>query len=358
MIRHLKAAIIAFAFAFAGQASGAESPGISVQKSLICHGKIDFKKVDETGKLKYLYVNDEDLRKSVHQKKGCTDCHADVNEIPHKTTPKQVNCARCHFKGNPEGAPQSDKYLEYQESSHGKAWAAGKKNAPGCQDCHGTHDVRHKADPLSHVTRANLARTCGRCHLEPYNQYMESVHGDAAYVKGVAEAPTCSDCHGEHNIIEHLNPQSSVYATNVSKKCSHCHGEEKIVGKYGIDAEQVKTFERSFHGIAIKYGDKTVANCASCHGIHNIRKKDDPKSSVYIENIPKTCGQQGCHPGANVNFAKGKIHVNPEKQEAGIIFWVAFAFKWLTILTMLALIIHILLDLYRRSAEYREKMKR
>lgn len=123
------------------------------------------------------------------------------------------------------------------------------------------------------------------------------------------------------------------------------------MGKYGIMSEQVATYEESFHGIASKFGSETVANCASCHGVHDIRRPDDPKSSVYIENIPQTCGK--CHEGANINYAKGKIHVNPKKKEAGIIFYVAFAFKWLTILTMLGLIGHIFLDLNRKSKDWR-----
>ncbi len=85
--------------------------------------------------------------------------------------------------------------------------------------------------------------------------------------------------------------------------------------------------------------------------VHDIRPPDDPLSMVNPKNVPKTCGK--CHPGANPNFAVGKIHVDAKKKESGIIFWTATFFKWLTIGTMLALIAHIFLDMYGRTRRLR-----
>jgi len=118
------------------------------------------------------------------------------------------------------------------------------------------------------------------------------------------------------------------------------------MARYGIEADQVETFEESFHGIAVRFGSKRVANCASCHGTHDIRPSDDPASSVNPANIPRTCGK--CHPGANPNYARGKMHINPKVRGAGIVYWVASFFKYLTLVTVAALIVHILLDLWRR----------
>ena len=33
-----------------------------------------------------------------------------------------------------------------------------------CTDCHGVHDIARVDDPKSPVLRANLARTCRKCH--------------------------------------------------------------------------------------------------------------------------------------------------------------------------------------------------
>ena len=119
-----------------------------------------------------------------------------------------------------------------------------------------------------------------------------------------------------------------------------------IVGKYGIQTGQVETYEESFHGVAIRFGMRTVANCASCHGVHDIRPPEDPASSVNVANIPQTCGQ--CPPGANANYARGKMHVQPKDPESGIVYYVSAFFKWLTILTVFGLVSHILLDLFRQ----------
>lgn len=323
---------------------------ISLEKCTLCHGKPDFRKLLIGGAIRDLFVTGDSLKGSVHEKKVCTDCHFDVNEIPHREAPQRVTCTHCHFKGNKEGAPQSDNVLAYFDSAHGKAIAAGNTKAPLCQDCHGSHQILKVKNPESTVSRFKVAETCGRCHLEIYAKYKTSIHG-VALSKGIADAPSCTGCHGEHRIYARTDPKSTVYPTRVSGQCSKCHGSIAIMSKYGIEAEQVATYNESFHGVASKFGSRTVANCASCHGVHDIRPPDDPLSMVNPKNVPKTCGK--CHPGANPNFAVGKIHVDAKKKESGIIYWTATFFKWLTIGTMLALVAHIFLDMYGRTRRLR-----
>ena len=57
-----------------------------------------------------------------------------------------------------------------------------------------------------------------------------------------------------------------------------------------------------------KLGAQTVANCASCHGVHNILPSSDPRSTINRANLIKTCGQ--CHPGVGEKFVIGKVHVD------------------------------------------------
>ena len=317
----------------------------AMPKCLVCHGKPSLSKTLPSGRVISLFVDEKQLKDSAHAARACTDCHSDITAIPHKGEIKRVSCVRCHFKGNPVGAPQKDIYLEYGKSVHGIAAAAGNAKAPVCQDCHGTHNIRPPKNTASQMNRAHIPETCGRCHLAVYSEYRESVHWKAFQEKK-ADSAVCTDCHGEHTIKSHQNPESMTYLTRVPETCSRCHAAVDVVGKYGIKTEQVATYGRSFHGIAIKYGGKAVANCASCHGVHDIRPSNDPKSAVYIENIPKTCGK--CHAGANVNYAKGKIHIDPTKREAGLVYWVSLLFKYLTISVMVGLVGHISLDLFRR----------
>jgi hypothetical protein len=342
-----------FLFALAIGAQGIMSPAsarISLDKCTLCHSKPEFRKLLVDGRIRDLFATEDSLKGSVHQKKTCVDCHFDVSEIPHRQRPQRVNCTHCHFKGNPAGAPQSDAYLDYYGSVHGKAIAKGKPKAPLCQDCHGGHSIRKAKDPESDVSRLKVAETCARCHVEIYAQYKTSTHG-VAVSKGIAEAPSCTGCHGEHRIFGPEDPQSTVYATHVAEQCSTCHASVAIMGKFGVETAQVATYRNSFHGVAGKFGSRTVANCASCHGTHEIRPSADPLSMVNPRNIPATCGK--CHPGAGPNFARGKMHVDARDKESGIIYYTAQFFKYLTIGTMLALILHIFLDMYGRTKRLR-----
>lgn len=315
-------------------------------RCLTCHGKPGFKKTMPSGKTLELFVDPLRLRLSVHKDRKCVDCHADVTEVPHPGVPQKVNCRRCHFLGNEVGAPQLEKYQQFGTSVHGQALAEGNPKAPTCQDCHGDHFIFPGSDLRSELSHKKIPQTCGSCHLDVYTQYQESVHGQAL-AKGVKDAPVCTDCHGEHNIQKPQEETSTVNAGRVVNTCAKCHGKVVIMEKYGVKAEQVATYKDSFHGIANEFGMLKAANCASCHTAHQIFPENDPRSTVNARNIPNTCGK--CHPGANANFAKGHIHLNPKDRSAGVVYWVALGFKILTLSTLVALIIHIALDLYRRT---------
>lgn len=319
------------------------------QKCLICHGKKDFKTEKEDGTTQLLYVDESKIRSSPHLRNSCQDCHSDIVEITalgHKKNVKKVQCVRCHYENNPVGAPQTEKYREFQESVHQQELWKGNQKAPMCQTCHGSHDIRSKHTISQFDFKKTITKVCGSCHLDIYAVYSTSVHGVALFEKNNIDVPGCTDCHGEHTIKKKDDPSSSVYKTRIYNTCGSCHASEQIVEKYGIEAEKFETYEESYHGIAVQFGEKKVANCSSCHGIHDIRPQSDPSSSINENNIVKTCGK--CHPDANANYAKGKIHINPRSSEAGSIFFISSIFKWLTIITLTLLAIHVLLDLFRK----------
>jgi hypothetical protein len=330
----------------AGPPAGAD-PAVLRQCS-ICHGKLEFKKVEPDGSVRPLFVDETALRASVHAKWRCVDCHADITRIPHQEALALVNCQRCHFPGNPVGAPEEVNYEGYVRSVHGRLRLAGNTKAPLCQDCHGDHAIRKAADKASTVNKANVPETCGRCHVNEFAAYQRSSHGRALLVDGNLEAPGCGDCHGEHDILPPKEGASEVSATNIPETCSHCHGSMEFNTRYDIPIDPVKTFKHTFHGIANELGSARVAQCASCHTSHSVLPPEDPASSVHPANIPATCGSEGCHVGANMNYARGRFHIDPSRRDAGVIYWVALFFKILTISTMVGLIIHILMDLVKK----------
>jgi len=166
--------------------------------------------------------------------------------------------------------------------------------------------MRSLIDPKSTIFRSNISETCGNCHPEITKQFDESVHGVLA-AKGRTESPTCTTCHGIHGIKAKIDPDSPVNERRIAlTTCPQCHTATPISGEYGITKTQVKAYYDSFHGLSYRGGDTYSANCASCHGVHDIRPSSDPKSMISKDNLQKTCGS--CHPGASENFAKGKIH--------------------------------------------------
>jgi formate dehydrogenase gamma subunit len=258
-------------------------------------------------------------------------------------------CGHCH--SDPKLA---QKYLfaasrpveAYEASVHARAIREGKKAAV-CNDCHGTHAILPPSDPRSPISKRNVGSTCGKCHQQAFNQYKDSIHGRAV-AAGVTAAPTCADCHGEHNILAPGNPQSPVYVTNIAAAtCSRCHGDTQLEARFSLPLDRVTSYENSYHGLAAKAGSQTVANCASCHGVHDILPSSDPRSSIAKANLAATCGK--CHPDAGKTFALGPVHVIPNAAAANP--WLRYVrlFYLFTIPATLGFMIcHNLLDWLRK----------
>ena len=291
---------------------------------LACHSDISLTKKDG----KSVYVNEYLLktRPPGHRKLQCVDCHIgiDMNKTPHASKIRPVVCVDCHL----DVAKRHTTHKDCVPTS-----GAPEEMSAECKKCHGSH--MHAPDPSA----------CGECHPDELSQYQQSIHGKA-FARGVQSAPVCINCHHGYHATSPKLAASPVHPRHVAGTCSRCHESKPLAAKFDIPTRRLETYRRSYHGIANEFGDRTVANCASCHGAHDILPSSDPRSSVNPKNLPKTCGK--CHPGANSNFAKGKIHVVISKQEQPALFYVSGGFKWLTICTMLALVGHIGLDLFGR----------
>jgi cytochrome b subunit of formate dehydrogenase len=217
----------------------------------------------------------------------------------------------------------------YRLSVHGRALERGSKDAPSCSDCHASHAILPARDLGSKINHWNVPATCGTCHRAVHAAYGESVHGQAV-ARSVSGAPVCTDCHGEHTILAPSEPGSLVNPARVSSvTCGRCHGDERLAARYNLPKDKVPAFEDSFHGLALRSGSQTVANCASCHGVHNILPSSDPRSTVHPSKLPATCGS--CHPGAGARFAIGPVHVrSATATEHAVVRWIRI-FYWLLI---------------------------
>ena len=287
----------------------------------------------------------------------CIDCHGAHDVLPSgddssRTNRKniQVECLRCHVD-NPDVrarvGPSVAFVSSYEGSVHGRAVKNGNDAAATCIDCHGSHDLKKGSRPDSRVSRAHIAGTCGACHGEILQQYEESIHG-TSFARGVTASATCTDCHGEHNILSPKDAASPVAAKNVSAQvCSPCHASVKLTEKYGLASDRFQSFADSYHGLAGRAGNVEVANCASCHGVHDIKASSDSTSRVNKKNLAKTCGT--CHPGANENFTKGNVHVLASSGNDRVLYLVSSTYFIMIAVVIGGMAVHNALDFVWKS---------
>jgi cytochrome b subunit of formate dehydrogenase len=380
---------------------------------LACHNDPTLTK-EENGKQISLGVDDKKFKASVHSVFSCTDCHTDVKSAPHETTPSKPACATCHAdqqtaydhgvhakaaaagntnvakcqdchggvheilpstdpkskvaRGNipmtcgschgqkfvmASGGMTAAAFNSYQESVHGKAVAAGSEKAAVCTDCHGEHDILGAGDPKSPINKFNVPATCAKCHADVKTQYMQSIHGEAIQ-RGNWQAPVCTDCHGIHTIKAPKDANSSVASANVKDTCGSCHSGVRLSDEFGVPGGRVASYMASYHGMASEVGSSTVANCASCHGVHNILPSSDPRSTINHANLAKTCGQ--CHPGANDKFITTKVHLDAtSKADVGskIIGMIKKFYLWMIFAVIGGMVLHNLIVFRKKMILHR-----
>lgn len=311
------------AFLFAAFALGPMLPGGPAEADLACG---DCHEVDP-----------EAFAATPHGFLGCTDCHAGATDFPHEAEALTPDCSVCH----------EEAVAGLAAGAH--AQAMGPDAGPrACSACHGKiHELVAHTDPGSRVNPDRVAGTCGECHVEVGEAYAKSIHATAR-AQGVHEAPTCTDCHGDHQIFSPHEADSPVYPSNVPRMtCGRCHDDLRLTRKFGLPTGRLTAFEQSYHGLALRGGVTTVANCGSCHGVHDVLPSSDPRSSIHPDHLPQTCGQ--CHPGAGSRFPIGKVHLVLGGDGEHVAVRVArIAYLWLIGLAVGGMLLHNGLDFLRK----------
>ena len=370
-----------------------------------CHGEPSFAMEDSSGHSRSLFVTDASLANSVHAGFGCNDCHAGVTEIPHAEKLPAVDCGTCHdaaqaefrqsihakAEGNDAPAcadchgvhdiravadsvslmnpsqqaytcgrchsdprlvqkydiPIKDPLKAYRNSVHGWLTLTKHQSAATCSSCHGGHLILAANEPTSTLSRRNIPKTCGQCHSQIATEYLAGVHG-TALEKDVKDVPNCTDCHGEHGIERARAASAPTSARKLATEtCGRCHASTRLMQKYGLAGGRLSTYRESYHGLALRTGNLSVANCASCHGIHYILPSSDPRSMIAPANLQRTCGN--CHENASENFAKGSVHLTGEQPPALAVRLVRNFYVALIVLTIGGMLIHNGLDFVRKG---------
>ncbi len=335
---------------------------------LSCHDDNELTGIDRYGEEILMYVTSDSTDLSVHADMLCVDCHTDLedfDDFPHEEELALVDCGGCHndvaeiFAASAHGKVRHNgltphcaschgthnirssenidamtskhnlsltcanchekKMLSndpdikltstsgrYMKGIHARRLSEGVEEAATCNDCHGVHDLKISSHSDSRVNKTNIPKTCSKCHEEVYVKYSRGIHGKALAV-GILDAPNCTDCHGEHEILGVDDRDSPVnYAHLSDYVCGKCHNDTHITEKYGLGKDRYSTYQDTYHGLAIHGGSIKAATCASCHKAHDILPATNPASSLHPNNRTRTC--QKCHLDANDVFAASYTH--------------------------------------------------
>ncbi len=381
----------------------------------VCHSDKSLVKTNSAGAAVSLFVDEAKFNASIHAKNLCTSCHTDITDLPHAEIHKPVSCSQCHrietdiylksdhgqaiHKGVAEAASCQDCHgkahellnyrnpaspvnrahipetcgrchgnvaemekfnlrqraviVSYDKSVHGLAHSNGVANAAVCSDCHGTHDLHRSTNPESKLYWQTIPATCGKCHDNVRQTYSRSIHGKAV-AQGLRDAPVCTDCHGEHTIQAVKLAASRVSPANIPETCGQCHAAQRIVTQYQLPPNVFTTYIQSFHGLALQGGNLTAANCASCHGVHDILPGSDARSMINTNNLPQTCGK--CHPGIGTRLSAEffRIHAPPGAAEGKpwIVNFISRLYVVLIVATIGGMLAHNALDYFHKARNH------
>jgi len=250
----------------------------------------------------------------------CVECHSphEVRKVFYDTNMANADCLRCHAE--PVAASDDGRSLQVDAAEHERS-VHGRQGV-SCAQCHA------EATPSLERSCASIenAVDCATCHEGQVADYDRGVHGQL-HARGDLNAPTCTECHGTHGILEHRIPPDSAadvkalirgsptYSRNLPDLCARCHrdGAPAAVRYLGPETDIVGKYTVSIHGQGlVESGLVVTAVCSDCHTAHRELPASDPDSTVHPGNIAETCGQ--CHDGIYERF-RTSVHSregNPE----------------------------------------------
>jgi len=222
----------------------------------------------------------------------CINCHSVVDEVGELYKKDvhfsyNISCAACHG-----GDSKSDDMEISMSKEKGFTGVPSRKERYlACIKCHAD---QNEMDAFGYKKTA-----------DQYEKFKSSVHFKPTY-NNQGPIADCITCHGVHNIARVTSINSPVHPAKIVSLCGGCHSNASYMKNYNqaLPVDQVAKYKTSIHGLKNSAGDINVAECASCHGSHEIRAVNDPKSSVYPSNIPDVCSS--CH-SDKTKMAKYKI---------------------------------------------------
>ncbi|MFC2089663.1 cytochrome b/b6 domain-containing protein [Bacteroidota bacterium] len=259
----------------------------SNEDCMLCHEDTYLTK-ERDGRTISLFIDTMDFQGTVHENADCIACHIDADDegFPHRENLNPVNCGICH----------NYQMVENMRGVHGQSLILNDPNAPSCKECHGAHDVLHNSDPKSITYKMNIPYLCGKCHREGESvsrrsnisehniveNYSQGIHGKGLFEAGLIVTATCNDCHGNHLVLPHTSPNSSVSTPRMASTCMKCHTKIE------------ETHQKVIKGELWEKDPSVIPSCSSCHPPHIV---SIPQIQARVAD--KTCMK--CHQDSEIH---------------------------------------------------------
>jgi len=244
--------------------------------------------------------------------------------------------------------------LRAGDAGHGSALFA----AHGCAQCHGAGGAGGRTAPaLVGVAQSLVPESIYDFIKHPRSPMPDFQLSDKDISDLVAFVDSLTP---GHTVVADLDAEHS---TSGMAGMSGMSGMSMAVAPPVYKLDQVPLDEDPHgHFPGIESGDPRAgatlfaANCASCHGVHNIFPPSDPRSTINPKNLAKTCG--ACHPGAGTTFAIGPVHVRASSaSEHPVVRWIRLIYWVLIPLTILFMVFHNAVDFFAKLLRHTPRVE-
>lgn len=185
-----------------------------------------------------------------------------------------------------------------------------------CLSCHGdpslsmtlpdgeTLSLYVAEDDLSHSVHGQVGIECEACHNDISEYPHPAIKFQTRRELSLSYYQTCEKCHSTNyeKAQDSMHAQAAAAGNQDAPICTDCHGAHDVrppdeprslisetCGQ--CHSQIVETYKQSVHGAALMQDENPdVPVCTTCHGVHNIQ---DPRTSQFRVAEPELCA--GCH---------------------------------------------------------------